>query len=565
MRFALAFFATSLFAQDFFKETFDQMLRQDPEYATFTGHHEADDRWTDWSKAARDQRRQFLQQRLTQLDTAKLGDSAQDLLTKRVLRYDMESRLEAWDLDTYLLRMGHMRGFSNLVYNVIDGMPARTVHDYENIIARLRALPTYIDQNLIILDEAIAAGIMQPRLVADIYIGQVAAQMQQDAAHSELLKAFRAFPASIPPPEQQRLLREATAAYNQQFLMSWQKLHAYLVSTYLPHVRPTDSLSSMPGGKAAYAVLIHRLTTTTMPATEIHKLGEQEVARTEAAMMAILKEANFTGTIQEFQKKMDADSAQHFSSQEEMLAYCRNIAKIIEPNLPNQFRHIPALLYGVRPIPPDREAAEATNAQGAAPDLTKPGWFNLNTYKPEKQVRYDKESLVLHEAVPGHIYQGAVAVQQTQLPDLRRFYSNSAYGEGWALYSESLGAQLGLYKSPYSRFGQLASERFRAVRLVVDTGIHDNGWTREQAVEYFKQHSPQISLAEVDRYISWPAQALSYKMGELRIRALREKAEKALGPKFDVRDFNDAVILDGRLPLDLLSEQIDQFISKAAH
>ena len=560
--------APALYSQtspDFFKDTFNQMLRNDPEYATFTGHHESDDHWTDWSKAARDQRRQFLQQRLTQLATANVGDSAQDLLTKRVVRYDLEARLEAWDLETYLLRMGQMRGFYNTVYSVIDGMPARTVHDYENIIARLRAVPIYIDQNIGVLDEAIASEMMQPRLVTNIVIGQITAQMQQDAAHSELLKAFRAFPASIPQPEQQRLLREATNAYNQQFLPAWKKLHDYLVASYLPHVRSTDSLSSMPGGKAAYAILIHRLTTTTMPAAEIHKLGEQEVARTEAAMMAILKETGFTGSIQEFQKKMDADPAQHFTSKEEMLAYCRNIAKIIEPALPNQFRRIPSILYGVRPIPPDREAAEATNAQGAAPDLSKPGWFNLNTYLPEKQVRYDKESLVLHEAVPGHIYQGAVAVQQTQLPDLRRFYTNSAYGEGWALYSESLGSQLGLYKDPYSRFGQLASERFRAVRLVVDTGIHDNGWTRDQAVEYFKAHSPQISLAEVDRYISWPAQALSYKMGELRIRSLRAKAEKELGAKFDVRDFNDAVIINGRLPLDLLSEQIEQFISKASH
>jgi uncharacterized protein (DUF885 family) len=282
-------------------------------------------------------------------------------------------------------------------------------------------------------------------------------------------------------------------------------------------------------------------------------------------MMAILKETGFHGTIAEFQKKMDADPARHFKSKEEMLANSRNIAKIIEPELPNQFRHIPALLFGVRPIPPDREAATATNAQGATADLSAPGWFNLNTWQPEKQVRYDQESLVLHEAIPGHIFQGAIASQQTSLPDLRRYYTNSAFGEGWALYAESLGAQLGVYKDPWSRFGQLASERFRAVRLVVDTGIHDSAWTRQQAIDYFKTHTPESSLAEVDRYISWPGQALSYKLGELRIRSLRAKAEQALGPKFDIRDFNDAVIADGRLPLDLLTEQIDRFIAQSAH
>ena len=394
---------------------------------------------------------------------------------------------------------------------------------------------------------------MQPRIVADLVIGQLDVQAKQTADQTELLKAFRAFPENIPKAEQQRLLRAAQDAYNQQFLPAWHKLHDYMVATYLPHVRKTDSILSMPGGRAAYTILIHEFTTTTTSAEEIHKLGEQDVARIEAAMLAIKKDSGFTGAIADFQKKMDADPAQHFHSKDEMLANSRNIAMIIEPELPNEFRHIPALLFGVRPIPPDREAASATNAQGGSSDLSKPGWFNLNTYQPEKQVRYDQESLVLHEAIPGHIFQGAIATQQMGLPELRRFYSNSAFGEGWALYAESLGAQLGLYEDPYSHFGQLASERFRAVRLVVDTGIHDLGWTRQQALDYFKIHSPQTPVAEVDRYISWPAQALSYKMGELRIRALRDKAQQQLGNKFDIRDFNDAVIREGRLLPDILS------------
>jgi uncharacterized protein (DUF885 family) len=541
------------------------MLRDNPEAATAAGRHEYDDRWTDWSKAARDRRRQFFEQRLAQLDTAQIGDTAEDLLTKRVVRYDFETRLEAWDLDIHLLRVGQLFGFHNRVFSVIDQMPARNVHDYENIVARLRAVSAYVDQNIGILDESIASGMMQPRVVADLVSRQLEAQLKQDADQTELLKAFRALPSSIPPAEQQRLRRAAQDAYNQQFLPAWRKLHEYMITTYLPHVRPADSISSMPGGAGAYRILIHELTTTTMSPAEIHKLGLDEVERIETAMLAIMKESGFQGSISDFQKKMDEDPAQHFKSKDEMLANSRNIAMIVEPQLPNQFRHIPALLFGVRPIPPDREAATATNAQGASPDLSTPGWFNLNTYLPEKQVRYDQESLVLHEAIPGHIFQGAVATQQQNVPDLRRFYSNSAFGEGWALYAESLGSQLGLYKDPYSRFGQLASERFRAARLVVDTGIHDLGWTREQAIDYFKAHSPQVSLAEIDRYISWPAQALSYKMGELRIRSLRAKAERQLGSKFDVRDFNDAVIGEGRLPLDLLTEQIDQFIAKTSH
>jgi uncharacterized protein (DUF885 family) len=222
------------------------------------------------------------------------------------------------------------------------------------------------------------------------------------------------------------------------------------------------------------------------------------------------------------------------------------------------------LLYGVRPIPADREAATATNAQAPSPDFTTPGWFNLNTYQPEKQVKYDKESLVLHEAVPGHIFQITLAEAQANLPEIRKFYHNSAYIEGWALYSESLGSQLGLYQDPYHRFGQLASERFRAVRLVVDTGIHELGWTRDQALQYFHEHAPEESAAEIDRYISWPAQALSYKMGQLRITQLREEAQRKLGPKFDVREFNDAVLQEGTLPLEVLTQQMEQFIASAA-
>jgi uncharacterized protein (DUF885 family) len=243
-----------------------------------------------------------------------------------------------------------------------------------------------------------------------------------------------------------------------------------------------------------------------------------------------------------------------------MLAYCRNIAKIIEPELPGQFRRIPVLLYGIRAIPPDREASTASNAQAPSPDYSAPGWFNLNTYRPAQQLKYSMESLVLHEAVPGHIFQITLAQAMQDLPELRRFYMNGAYVEGWALYAESLGAELGLYREPYSRFGRLSSERFRAVRLVVDTGIHALGWTREQAVAYFRDHAPSEPLSEVDRYISWPGQALSYKIGELKIRQLRAQAEKQLGPKFDVRDFHDIVLRDGSLPLSLLDGQVQEHI-----
>ena len=276
-------------------------------------------------------------------------------------------------------------------------------------------------------------------------------------------------------------------------------------------------------------------------------------------MLAIARQTGFQGSVSELQLKLENDPAQKFRSKDEMLVYCRNAAMIIEPELPNQFKHIPMLLFGVRAIPEDREQATASNAQPPSPDGSTPGWFNLRAYQPEKQVKYDKESLVLHEAIPGHIFQGSLAHSQKGLPEFRKFYWNSAYGEGWALYAESLGSQLGLYVDPYNKFGQLASERFRAARLVIDTGVHAMGWTREQAQDYLRAHAPTQAIEEVDRYISWPAQALSYKMGQLKIVELRKKAEATLGAKFDVRDFHDAVLRDGALPLGLLEEEVGKY------
>ena len=546
----------------FFQDAFEEELRDAPEQATNVGRHEYDNRWTDWSKAGRDARRAHLEQRLRQLDTfSPEGLSDEDRLSIRLMRYDLQQRLTSNNVETHLLRLGQVFGFHNTVYLVVDRMPARTVHDYENILARLHAIPAYVDQNIAILDEAIAQNLTQPKVIVDLVLKQIASQLAQDTSNSGLLAAFRKFPANVPADEKARLLADANTTYEKQFIPTWKKLQGYLNTTYMPHARATDGIGGLPQGQEDYAILVRRFTTTNTTPAEIHAIGERELARIEAQMLDIAHGTGFNGTLKEFDAKLEADPAQHFASKDEMLVYCRNIAKIIEPNLPNLFKHIPLLLYGVRPIPADREASTPTNAQAPSPDGSTPGWFNLNTYEPAKQARSNKESLVLHEAVPGHIFQISLARALTGLPEFRRFYGNSAYVEGWALYVESVGKDLGMYTDPYSLYGQLASERFRAVRLVVDTGIHSQGWTREQAIAFFKEHAPDQSLAEVDRYISWPGQALSYKMGQLKIRGLRTEAEKALGPKFDVRDYHDVVLREGVLPLDLLEEQVKNYIA----
>jgi uncharacterized protein (DUF885 family) len=546
----------------FFADYFEERLRDAPEFATNIGRHEYDDRWTDYSKEGVSRRRAHVERALATDEKFYAGRaslSEQDQLSVELLRYDLRTQLDAFDLDTYLLRVGQMFGFHNSVYTVIDRMPVFTVKDCENIIARIRAVPAYVDENLGILDEAIARGWTQPKIVSDLVIGQLTVQVAQDAGTTPLLVFLKRMPGSIPETERERLRKEATSAYENDFRPAWRKALDYMQTKYAPHVRAGIGISTMPGGAEAYRVLIRRLTTTNATPEEIHKIGLAEVDRIEAEMLAIARQTGFQGSVSELQLKLENDPAQKFRSKDEMLVYCRNAAMIIEPELPNQFKHIPMLLFGVRAIPEDREQATASNAQPPSPDGSTPGWFNLRAYQPEKQVKYDKESLVLHEAIPGHIFQGSLAHSQKGLPEFRKFYWNSAYGEGWALYAESLGSQLGLYVDPYNKFGQLASERFRAARLVIDTGVHAMGWTREQAQDYLRAHAPTQAIEEVDRYISWPAQALSYKMGQLKIVELRKKAEATLGAKFDVRDFHDAVLRDGALPLGLLEEEVGKY------
>jgi uncharacterized protein (DUF885 family) len=541
-----------------FAQTFEERLRDDPEFATSVGRHDYDDRWTDWSKAGREQRRAHRAERLRELGAFPLASlGQQERLSAGLMEYILRQQLESADLEDGLLRVTQQNGLHNRVYNVFDRMPARTPRDYQNLIARLNAIPAYIDQNIALLDEAVARGLTQPRVVVDLVSAQLAAQIAQDNAHTALVAAFRRFPPSIPTSEQSKLRAEASDAFEHRFLPAWRKYHDYITGMYAQHARPGVGIGSITGGANDYNILVRLYTTTYNTPAEIHKLGLTEVDRIEGEMRGVLREAGFNGSIPAYEQQLENSPNQHFHNKDEMLIYCRNVAKIIEPRLPDLFAHVPGLLYGIRPIPEDREAATATNAEAPAPDYSTPGWMNLNTYQPDKQVKYNKESLVLHEAVPGHVFQLTLARQIAGMPEFRKFYSNSAYVEGWALYAESLGSELGVYKDPSSKFGQLASERFRAVRLVVDTGLHSMGWSRQQAIDYFKAHAPDQSLAEIDRYISWPGQALSYKMGQLRIVKLREEARQKLGTRFDIREFHDRILRNGVLPLELLQQEVE--------
>jgi uncharacterized protein (DUF885 family) len=544
-----------------FQNYWEWRLATFPELATQVGRADYNDRWRDWSRAGRDRirmaRRDFLDQ-LIYINTGNM--TAADRLSANLLEWELRSALESESYSDLVGRVSQMSGLHTDVFTVIDQMPARTVKDYENIIGRLRALPAYVDQNIALLRELIAAGRTQPAVVVDLMLAQIAAQAKLPAGESPLLTAFRRLPADIPAADQSRLREQATDAYTRQFVPSWRRLEAFLRDTYRPKARTQIALTSLPGGRALYDVAVRFHTTTSMNAAQIHALGQQEVARIEGEMERIARADGFAGPVTEYAQQLETRPGMRFTSQQEMLELARDVLARVQPALPTLFRRVPRMIVQVRPIPPDREASTASNYEAGTTDGARPAWFNMNTYRPQEQVRYPIESLVLHETVPGHHLQTGLARELEGVPDFRRVFTTTAYGEGWALYAESLGSELGVYRDPSSKFGQLASEQFRAVRLVVDTGMHAMGWPRERAREYFARHASGQSLAEIDRYIAWPGQALAYKVGQLRIQELRRRAEQQLGPRFDVRDFHDVVLRNGRLPLDLLEEQVDDHI-----
>jgi uncharacterized protein (DUF885 family) len=452
-------------------------------------------------------------------------------------------------------------GVHNAVFRAIDLMPAARLEDYEHILARLQGLPVYVDQAMAMIDEHLAAGMAQPAIVVDLMLDQVSSQRDMPALSSPLLAAFNRFPESMPVSTQRRLRASAVAAYQQQFVPAWTRLAAYMRDRYRPRARSQVGISSLPGGAAHYGKLIRFFTTTAMSADEIHQLGLQEVDRIEREMRAIANEYGFTGTIPEFERELASRPGARFESEAEMLAYAEDVLASLRPAIPKLFLRQPRAEVRVRPIPPDRAASTPSSYSAGTADGMRPAFFNMNTYRPAEQVKYRTEALVLHETVPGHHLQVGLARELDGVPAFRTVFQPGAYVEGWGLYAESLGQALGtVYRDAPTRFGRLASERFRAVRLVVDTGLHAKGWTRDQARAYFQQNVPSQSVAEVDRYIARPGQALAYKIGELKIQELRRRAEQALGPRFDIRQFHDVVLRNGALPLDMLEAQVATYI-----
>jgi uncharacterized protein (DUF885 family) len=405
---------------------------------------------------------------------------------------------------------------------------------------------------------------MPPAIAIRAIPEQIDAQMPADASKSLLLLPFASMPASVGDADRERLRAAGLKVVREVVIPAFADLKSFVQTRYLPAARSELGASTLPGGPAFYQLMIRQNTTTDMSAREIHELGLREVARINLEMDAVMRRSGFKGTRSEFQTFINNDAQFHFTRAEDLLAKYRDIAKRADAELPRLFAELPRLPYGIRAM----EAYEGDNAEhytrGAA-DGSRAGYFEANTNNLQKTPSYGMEALVMHEAVPGHHLQIARQQELKNLPEFRKSGGFTAYTEGWALYAESLGDEMGFYTDPYNKFGQLAGEMWRACRLVMDTGIHAFGWTREQAIRYKEENAaaPHAdAVAETDRYIVWPGQALGYKIGELRIKGLRAKAQAALGDKFDLRRFHNAVLDNGALPLDVLDQQIDAWIAR---
>lgn len=576
MKLTLVFtLASGLFAQSsnltaLYEEYYRYSLTESPELATMAGVPGHNDRWRDYLPQATERRRTALNtflERGRATAVSSLPPAGQ--LTHRLFLRELQIQLDNLDFGSYYFPINHQVAAHLQTFAVLPMAPVRSVKDFEDRIARIESLPAVVDAIIAAANEGLRRNFKAPRLTAERMADQLTLQMQTEPATSPLLESFRQMPASFSQSDRERLQAKAESAYRTAFQPAWKKLHAYITATYIPSTRTTIGLSENFNGGELYEASIHRHATVKMTAREVHDTGLREFARIQTEMAAIRRELNFTGTAAEFSEKILNAPDMLFKSEAEILAHGREIAKRTDPELPRLFNLLPRMPYGVQAIPAHRARTAAPYYQAPARDGSRAGNFFLRTVDPKTQSKCCMAALILHEAVPGHHLQIALAQEMENVPEFRKGSRYTAFSEGWGLYAETLGDDLGIYNTPYERYGKLQNEVLRAIRLIVDTGLHSMKWTREQAIAAMQPAkggwlNDGFLASEVDRYIANPGQALAYKIGGLKIEELRRKAEKALGAKFDIREFHHAVLRNGALPLDILEEQIDAYIATAS-
>lgn len=443
--------------------------------------------------------------------------------------------------------------------------PYKTVKDYEAGLSRLPGFVTYIDAAILRFRDGMKSGVVQPKLVVQNVIDQLDNLLKPGVDGAVMMKPVLNFPDTIPAADRPRLKAAYATAIGTQVNPALERLRTFLKSEYLPVARDSVGLGQMPGGPALYKYLIASTTTTDMTAEQIHELGLSEVARITKGMETVKAQVGFEGTLPEFFEDLRTNPKFQPASKQALTDSFLAVGKRVDTTVPALFSSIPKSKLEIRPVPSFKEKTDAAGSyQGGAPDGSRPGVFYFNSYDLPTRSTWGVETLYLHEGIPGHHFQISLAQENEALPAFQRFGGNTAFVEGWALYAESLGPELGMFKDPYQLMGRYGDEMLRAMRLVVDTGLHSQGWTRDQAIKYMMDHSAMSrtdATAEVERYIAIPSQALAYKVGQLTISRLRAKAEKALGPKFDIRQFHEQVLMTGALPMAVLEQKIDDWIA----
>jgi len=542
-----------------FEEQYQTDLKAHPERATSIGDYRYNDQLDDYSPAAY-QRQDAVDQdflsRLNAIPTA--GFPEQDKLSHEVMQRSLTQRIANYKFKEYEMPVNHMEGPQTRLADMPLAVPLDTVKHYEDYIARLHQIPRAFSQT----EETLRAGMKDKLMPVRFLLEKVPAQCDGIVAANPFLLPTKKYPNSISADDQQRITQAITDAVNNEVIPAYRKFGEFIATQYAPQGRTTLSVTSLPGGKERYLNDIRsRTTISTLTPDQIHAIGLKEIDRIEGEMLIIARKEGFSD-VPSFRESLKTNTKYIPTSSEQILDDFRKYIAQMQPKLPQLFGYIPGSPVTVEAIPPFQSGA-ATHYQTGTPDGKRPGRVSVATSNFAHRLLIDDEATAYHEGIPGHHMQLSVAQQMTSLPKFRQHSGNSGYVEGWALYSEQLGKEVGFYQDPVSDYGRLSSELFRAVRLVVDTGLHSEGWSRDQVVAFFRKYEPvdePTIQSETDRYIAWPAQALSYKLGQLKFRELRDRAQKELGAKFDIRSFHDEMLNGGVLPLDLLDARTNAWI-----
>ena len=547
-------------------EDWEARLRENPLLASQTGDHRYDDKLPSVAPADLERsaaRERAVLARLKAIDRTGLDTS--DRISYDMLARELGDDLAEYEFGAWRLPINADSGFHTGLAELPRYTLFLTTRDYENYLARLRAFPTYFAQQIASMREGIRTGFTQPKVVLEGYEETIRAHVVADPEQSVFYAPFRSFPPGVPEADRARLVAAGRTVVMEGSVAAYRAFLDFMTGEYVPHCRTAIGASELPRGREYYAYLVRHFTTLDVTPEQVHKIGLGEVERIQAEMRDVIAKVGFQGDFASFLKFLRTDPRFYAKTPEELLKNASFIAKKMDAKLPSLFGHLPRLPYGVEPVPAHLAPKYTGGRYVSAPvGGTRAGTYWVNTYALESRPFYTQEALTLHEAVPGHHLQIALQQEMENVPPFRRAAGVGAFAEGWGLYSERLGLESGFYQDPYSNFGRLTYEMWRACRLVVDTGMHAFGWSREKALDFMASNTA-LSLHEVrtetDRYISWPGQALGYKMGELKIRELRKMAETELGQKFDVRAFHDAVLANGPVPLPVLEEQIRAYVA----